>query len=413
MPSFIHQFSIVFRELPPDLQWNLLAHRSAFILLQHLQNAEHSIIEYKIRCERSYSSPFFLLFLAKSQFLRNDLLSAMGTLHNFFQAYPKHIDASYLYAEILTRNKKVDEAWETLERILKYTSRRKTWQHLSNLVNNKNSFSRYLDLLTFYYPKWNENSLPYDLVSHVTNAAQRAGLIDFSLNLWKDHYYKKLKNGFPQPIIHTSLPTKRYTDSLAEQALRDLKFCLDKENIIFFLISGTLLGCIREGKLLSHDKDIDIGVWENHTTEQLSYIFRDSGYFYVLPHHSNEILVVRHVNGITIDIFIHHRTSDDYWHAGGKSKWHNTPFELMLYPFLGELYLIPKAYNLYLTENYGDWRIPKIDFDSALDTPNMEVIDNKAMLIYLYKKLSQKNTISSNLSLRLEQALKYYESVYY
>ena len=103
--------------------------------------------------------------------------------------------------------------------------------------------------------------------------------------------------------------------------------------------------------------------------------------------------------------------SNDYWHAGGKSKWHNTPFDLIAHQFLGASYLIPKTYDRYLTENYGDWYTPKINFDSALDTPNMEVIDNKAMLIYLYKKLSHKNTLNPNLRLRLEQALNHYETI--
>ena len=407
----VNRYSIIFRELPADLRGKWPAYHAAFILQQHLQNAEHSSIEYKIRHEKRYSAPFFLLFLARSQLLQNDSSNALITINHFLQKYPKHTDANYLYAEILALDEKKDEAWQVLENLLTHTKRRKTWQHLSNLVNDKASFDRYLTLLTFYYPQWNESPLTYDLTTHLANAAQRAGCIDFSLNLWKTYYYKQLKDEFPQPIIQLNLSKKRYTDLLAERALGDLKVCLDKENIIFFLISGTLLGCIREGKLLGHDKDIDIGVWENNNIKQLSHIFRNSGCFYVLPHHSEEILVVRHVNGITIDIFIHHRTPNDYWHAGGKSKWHNTPFDLIPHQFLGASYLIPKTYDRYLTENYGDWHTPKINFDSALDTPNMEVIDNKAMLIYLYKKLSHKNTLNPNLRLRLKQALNHYETI--
>lgn len=77
----------------------------------------------------------------------------------------------------------------------------------------------------------------------------------------------------------------------------------------------------------------------------------------------------------------------------------------------GGILFNPQTYDRYLTENYGDWYTPKINFDSALDTPNMEVIDNKAMLIYLYKKLSHKNTLNPNLRLRLEQALNHYETI--
>lgn len=169
--------------------------------------------------------------------------------------------------------------------------------------------------------------------------------------------------------------------------MHDLKVFLDQKQITFFLISGTLLGCIREDKLLEHDKDIDIGVWENHTVHELANIIYDSTYFHVLPIYSPDILVIRHVNGVTIDIFIHYREIGDYWHAGGKSKWHNSPFELTNYPFLNDYYLIPSNYDLYLTENYGDWRTPKVKFDSVLDTPNMEIASQSEFVIYLYKKV--------------------------
>lgn len=161
---------------------------------------------------------------------------------------------------------------------------------------------------------------------------------------------------------------------------------LDQKQIPFFLISGTLLGCIREGKLLGHDKDIDVGVWDEYSYEELANYLATSGYFYVVPTRTKHLVMLRHVNGIAIDVFIHYREPNDYWHAGVKIKWHNSPFNLVYKDFLGQQYLIPENYDLYLTENYGDWRTPKTKFDSAFDAPNMEVINEAEMQIYVIKK---------------------------
>ena len=88
----------------------------------------------------------------------------------------------------------------------------------------------------------------------------------------------------------------------------------------------------------------------------------------------------------------------------------NTPFTLAPHKFLDDQYLIPENYSLYLTENYGSWEIPNKEFDSALDTPNMEVTNIDKMLIYLYKRLSKKPDIQPSLRIRLEQKLHYYQN---
>ena len=55
--------------------------------------------------------------------------------------------------------------------------------------------------------------------------------------------------------------------------------------------------------------------------------------------------------------------------------------------FLGRTHLIPKDYDTYLTENYGDWRTPKVAFDSAFDTPNGAVLHEEEMIIHAFKGL--------------------------
>lgn len=347
-------------------------------------------------------------YLAQSLLLQNHLDAAEYHATRFFTANPKHAEGLYLLAEIKRRKNQKEAAFVLLENFLTQSKRGKTWQHLSNLVSNAADFDRFHALFMKAHRDYERSVLAYDLACHLANAASRAGKTDFVLQFWRKQYdlFCQTKQGqYAKPPV-----SRRYSDIKAATALSHLKHVFNQNQIEFFLISGTLLGCIREGKLLGHDKDIDIGVWENHSVESLADIIYNSGYFYVLPMYSPDILVVRHVNGVTIDIFIHHREVDDYWHAGGKSKWHNSPFELAEYTFLGGQYLIPKDYDRYLTENYGDWRTPNTEFDSALDTPNMEIVSREAMLIYLYKRLLQKPSIKPSLYVRLERALQQYSA---
>lgn len=59
----------------------------------------------------------------------------------------------------------------------------------------------------------------------------------------------------------TSNPPK--VKNFREKALKDfyeIEKILRENNIIFFLISGTMLGAVREGNFIEHDWDIDLGV---------------------------------------------------------------------------------------------------------------------------------------------------------
>lgn len=381
----------------PCLYWQ------ASRIAQALSCADHASIKHDAQNLLRKNRFIGYFYYAQSLTLQNRLSEAKYNLNLFLNRFPNHAEATYLYAEIETIEGNTETAWAALENLLRHTKRRKTWQFLSNLVNTPQDFDRYLDLFRQKYDYQND-PLPFDLNSHLSNAALRAGRADFALNLWRSqHRFLTKDNPGSTPKIQLRA---KYTDRLASEALKTLKACLDQAGIPFFLISGTLLGCIREQKLLGHDKDIDVGVWETHTTDELKAVVRNSGYFYILPNKSEELAVVRHVNGITIDIFIHHREEHDYWHAGGKSKWHNTPFKLVSRDFLNDQYLIPENFDLYLTENYGDWKTPNTHFDSALDTPNMEVTSTEEMLIYLYKRIFLLKNTNPRLTQRMYAALR-------
>ena len=145
---------------------------------------------------------------------------------------------------------------------------------------------------------------------------------------------------------------------------------------------------MREGKILSHDYDIDIGVFEEDIKCDIAKLICKEGVFCIHEFNTPGIFKVKHINGILIDIFIHYREGKKVYHLGAKNKWSNTNFKLQKYKFLDSEYYGALDYELYLSENYGnDWKVSKKDFNSILDTPNIEITDSKGYVVHLYKLL--------------------------
>jgi len=173
----------------------------------------------------------------------------------------------------------------------------------------------------------------------------------------------------------------------ARRALLDLRQDLSSVGVEFFLISGTLLGCVREGDILGHDKDIDVGVMSTVPIGQAKAALSGTGRFITLPLVTERLLRVKHANGVMIDVFFHWEENGKLYHEGQKTRWWNTPFDSLECEFLGAKFQIPANFDLYLTENYGEWRTPVTDFETFCDTPNMEVANSSELLWYYHKAL--------------------------
>lgn len=359
-------------------------------LLTELEEGRHDCaynIAYSLS-NKGYSMGDY--YQAKILFLFGKDKEAKEKIKKILIDQPYHAEANYLLSDILYYMGERAVAWDRLLELLDFSSRRKTWQYLAKLVNCDEDFEKFHLALLRKFPDFIENP-SYDLLLYYTDAAFRCGRHGEVLKIWgkfdinSSSFFKR---------DNTSLKSNSYTVEMAKEALNSIKKVFDGKRIPFFLISGTLLGCIREKRLLGHDKDIDLGVWDSLTSEELISIIRRSGFFYILPSTTKDLIVIRHLNGISIDIFIHYKTKNDYYHLGVKCAWHNSPFSLIEHEFMDDNYLIPKDYDLYLTENYGDWREPKIEFDSAIDTPNISIVDVGLMKIYFYKKILQATTSS-------------------
>jgi hypothetical protein len=166
----------------------------------------------------------------------------------------------------------------------------------------------------------------------------------------------------------------------ASRALSDLSRMANEKGTPVFLVSGTLLGYVREGQLLAHDKDIDVGIvgWENQYN--LCMALQESGLFTVSTQHlkgkDTFYIPIKHNDtGMWIDVFVYHPqgshwvTGVDFF-FGYRQTFAFTPFELQEIEFLGVKMQAPANAELNLTENYGNWRVPDASYLSHLESPS-------------------------------------------
>ena len=212
---------------------------------------------------------------------------------------------------------------------------------------------------------------------------------------------------------------KTFDVKKANKALSDLNEMANAKGTPVFLVSGTLLGCVREGQLLSHDKDIDVGIvgWENQYA--LCMALQESGRFTVSAQHLKGqdtfyIPICHNATGMWIDIFVYHPqgehlvTGVDFF-FGYRQTFAFTPFELKDVEFLGVSMKIPADAELNLTENYGQWRSPDPYYLSHLESPSTM---NKGDLPYmLTARLSALSALSTMTNLTGEKQAKSFKKL--
>lgn len=204
-----------------------------------------------------------------------------------------------------------------------------------------------------------------------------------------DEALKHYKLDVPEPVATALVesraepaadPVKSFNVGNASKALSDLARIFKQHDLKLFLVSGTLLGYEREGKLLDHDKDIDIGVigWENQY--DICMALQSSGLFtistqFLKGNNSYYIPVMHHLTGMWIDIFIYYPQGDKWvtgvdFFFGYRQTFAFTPFELKPVNFLGVDMYVPEDTDLNLQENFGNWRVPDASYISHLESPS-------------------------------------------
>ncbi len=165
----------------------------------------------------------------------------------------------------------------------------------------------------------------------------------------------------------------------ASESLKTVNRVLRERGLRPFMMSGVLLGYLREGQLLPHDKDLDLGLigWEQQF--EVAQALLSTGHYHVSWRYlrgAQTFLfdVVDLKYGVAIDFFFFHPKADHLLHGidykyGFTQNLRFSPFELTEVDFLGDRFWIPDNADQNLTENYGDWRTPQSSYVVTVESP--------------------------------------------
>ena len=206
-------------------------------------------------------------------------------------------------------------------------------------------------------------------------------------NLYKDellsNFYKKYYIKFDQN-----------SEKNAVDFLYRINQILKRSRLSFWIEGGTLLGAIRDGKLIPWDHDLDMGIINNNDNEINKLIILLKKEFYVSIKNFEKIDGVWNLGKyrvikvypkkylffkkkICCDLFIYYKGSipnnkeEVYKYVvWGKNGFHKKEFfdQLDTMSFYGFNINIPSNSNKFLEAKYGkDWKIPKKRWNVAID----------------------------------------------
>ena len=185
----------------------------------------------------------------------------------------------------------------------------------------------------------------------------------------------------PQKNLLPPLPVE-----LAKETLMDLKWVLDKANVEFFLTFGTLLGCIRSGSFIGHDKDIDVGMWWETDRSRLRDALNSSGRFkkvqdiYFQPRDEDQLTWTesfRHCGtGVAVDINFFKRdglkTLAGFCDSPKEFIYQFPTFDLVEMIFQEMIVKVPDSATTHLEAIYGEsWQVPLANFDTVVMAQNL------------------------------------------
>ena len=167
--------------------------------------------------------------------------------------------------------------------------------------------------------------------------------------------------------------------SAAASALTDLQTSLSAVGLSPFLVSGTLLGYARNRGFLSHDKDIDVGIFASQNIFDVVTLLSQNGLFdvkykYLRMEKTYQVPIIHRPTGMSIDIFVYHPHDDKLitgvqGNFGYTQNFTFTPFALETVKFLEIDFAIPADASLNLQENFGPWQVSDPYFISHLECP--------------------------------------------
>jgi hypothetical protein len=211
-----------------------------------------------------------------------------------------------------------------------------------------------------------------DRVSRVADALAREQLIGLTGSTEMEILLSRIEDDICTRIAERAMRPKR-GDGIDPAALvpivADVTRRLEQAGIRPFLMSGTLLGFIRNGTFLEHDHDVDLGLLPEVDLDAVERALAGCDLELTVEVDGLWLLGV-HPTGLHIDFFRHELRDGRFWHSTRVHSWWNTPFELRTLDAEDQRWWIPDDPDLYLEENYGEWTAPVAFYDISFDTPN-------------------------------------------
>ena len=212
---------------------------------------------------------------------------------------------------------------------------------------------------------------------------------------------KKISQHFKKNKKTQSKQHLKFDKNSAFLALDDISRVFKINHLSMFLVSGTLLGCIRDNSFVDGEYDIDIGFFiDEIKIEKLYELIMSTGKF-KLGHKTDYMIQVVHHSNIMIDIFAHFNQGNLVFHGSSTHHWYNTNFSLKEVIFNNRSFLIPDDFETYLEENYGNWKDPVVFWFYSFDTPNQVYPQTIDALFFLVEII-----LNSNDRFKVDGALK-------
>ena len=210
---------------------------------------------------------------------------------------------------------------------------------------------------------------------------------------------------------------------VAKKMLKRVTSILDKSQISYILDYGTLLGIVREKRLLPWDTDMDISITDRDLSKLLKIRWKFWLYGYrtrvrrykadVGAFKKGEIKIFKlqttkyfFLKDLRLmDIFVKKELNDEYIYSVGNApvfvksvpkEYHENLTQIQ---FDNKMYSVPKQYEDYLTFVYGDWKTPVKDWDfrtsdnCVTETLNYESTDVTAKYLRDFADLLDKANI--------------------
>lgn len=177
----------------------------------------------------------------------------------------------------------------------------------------------------------------------------------------------------------------------AEEILKKLTSLFNKAKIPYILEGGTLLGVIRENRLLPWDNDLDLTITEENAEKLFAEesLFKRAGFlirkrYFEADHHpfkKGDLRIIKikkrecffFKSKVMVDLFVKRKVADKYYWTVSK----NNPIlksapahfyeELTDYQYKDFKVSIPEDYQGYLTFRYGDWQTVVKDYNFKTD----------------------------------------------